>query len=62
MTEKQSLNNRLNRNTEGLSDIGKQVIEACPNAYVNELGQVIDPCHVWCSKLMDPMDWSRLDL
>lgn len=46
------------RNTEGLSDIGKQVIESCPNAYVNERGQVIDPCHIWTSERFDPNKWS----
>jgi microsomal dipeptidase-like Zn-dependent dipeptidase len=52
-----SINNRVHRNTEGLSDIGKQIIEACPKAYVNEQGQVIDPCHVWWSNLLDPVEW-----
>ncbi|MES2287225.1 MAG: hypothetical protein V4547_16155 [Bacteroidota bacterium] len=45
------------RNTDGLSEIGKQVIESCPEAYVNERGQVIDPCHVWFSTVSDPTSW-----
>ena len=34
------------RDTTGLSDVGKQIIEGCPNAYVLN-GQVFDPCCVW---------------
>lgn len=45
------------RNTDRLSEQGKQIIEACPNAYVNELGQVIDPCHVWFNKVNDLNSW-----
>ena len=45
------------RNTEGLSYLGKEVIRACPNAYV-ENGQVFDPCHVWFSEPQNPTDWN----
>lgn len=45
------------RNTEGLSDLGKQIINSCPKAYINEHGQVIDPCHVWFSNPMDETKW-----
>jgi len=48
---------KTNRNTEGLSEMGKKVIESCQNAYVNEFGQVIDPCHVWWSEPNDPTKW-----
>lgn len=47
----------MHRNTLGLSDIGKMVIEKCPNAYVNERGQVIDPCHFWISETHVPTSW-----
>lgn len=47
------------RNTEGLSDLGKQVINSCPNAFVNELGQVIDPCHFWLSEVWDENSWNK---
>lgn len=51
--------NRLmgHRNTQGLSELGKRVIDECPNAYVNKLGQVIDPCHVWFSAVNDATSW-----
>lgn len=47
------------RNTEGLSELGKQIIHNCLNAYVNELGQVIDPCHAYFSELQDPTKWTK---
>lgn len=49
------------RNTEGLSELGKQVIDSCPNAYINEYDQVIDPCHVWFGKTQDATTWDAED-
>ncbi len=46
------------RNTDKLSDLGKQIIESCPEAYVNEFGQVIDPCHVWMNTVSNPTNWN----
>lgn len=40
-----------------ISELGKQILESCPKAYVNEFGQVIDPCHVWTSTVSDPTSW-----
>lgn len=54
-----TINNTVSghRNTEGLSDLGKQIIASCPKAYVNEYGQVIDPCHAWWGGDNDIMRW-----
>lgn len=49
------------RNTENLSELGKQIIENCPNAYINEYGQVIDPCCFWSSVINDPTNWNIED-
>lgn len=49
------------RNTDGLSGLGKRIINSCPKAYVNEWGQVIDPCHVWFSEPSEPM-WIGWDM
>ena len=46
------------RNTTGLSDLGKHIIASCIHAYVNENGQVIDPCHMWFSELQDSTSWN----
>lgn len=46
------------RNKQGLSDIGKHIIDSCQNAYVNEWGQVIDPCHMWFSDVQDQTTWT----
>ena len=42
---------------EHLSDLGKYVMRSCPNAYINEAGQVIDPCHIYWSENNDPTKW-----
>lgn len=44
-------------NTPSLSELGRHILRTCPNAYVNEHGQVIDPCHVWFSNMHDPTTW-----
>lgn len=50
---------RGHRMTDRLSDIGKHVINSCPKAYVDEYGQVIDPCHVWFSDAEDITKWGE---
>lgn len=40
-----------------LSELGQKVLRDCPNAYINEYGQVIDPCHVYFSEPNDPAKW-----
>lgn len=42
---------------EYLSELGKQVLRNCQNAYINECGQVIDPCHVYWSEQNYPAKW-----
>lgn len=46
------------RDTEGMSDISKQIINSCPNAYVQN-GIVHDPCHVWFGAENDPTKWGE---
>lgn len=41
-----------------ISDLGKHILATCPKAYVNELGQIIDPCHYWISGVCDPSSWT----
>lgn len=55
-----SINNTVcgHRQTDRLSDLGKHIIESCPKSYVNEYGQVIDPCHVWFSEAEEPTSWN----
>jgi hypothetical protein len=40
-----------------MSELGKHILKSCPKAYVNEAGQVIDPCHVWWTETGDPANW-----
>lgn len=44
-----------------LSDMGKHILEKCPRAYVNEYGQVVDPCHVWWTEPNDPTKWEPIN-
>lgn len=43
---------------DNLSELGYHILKTCPRAYVNELGQVIDPCHVWFTDTQDPTNWN----
>ena len=44
-------------NPQSLSELGKHILATCPNAYVNDAGQVIDPCHVWWTDTQDISSW-----
>lgn len=48
---------RRRHSRKPLSELGKRVLDTCPRAYVNERGEVIDPCHVWWSNVADPTAW-----
>lgn len=41
-----------------ISDLGKHILRSCPRAYINKIGQVIDPCHIWWSDVNDATNWS----
>lgn len=44
------------RCTDGLSELGKHIIESCEHAYVLN-GQVFDQCHLYWSENQSPDSW-----
>lgn len=41
------------------AELRDRILESCPHAYIDDNGQVIDPCHFWFSDVQNIEKWGE---